>query len=73
MERRETKTNFDITAAKTARIAQDASLKETSRATGLLEDNSNGQDKIEHSVRLKRQMEQGTFAYFSKLLNTPIS
>ncbi|KAF9143533.1 hypothetical protein BG015_000403, partial [Linnemannia schmuckeri] len=41
MERRETKTNFDITAAKTARIVQDASLKETSRAAGLLEDNSN--------------------------------
>ncbi|KAG0275688.1 hypothetical protein BGZ96_003690 [Linnemannia gamsii] len=59
MERRETKTNFDITAAKTARIVQDASLKETSRAAGLLEDNSNGQDKLEHSVRPKRKMQQG--------------
>ncbi|KAG0273561.1 hypothetical protein BGZ96_004789, partial [Linnemannia gamsii] len=59
MERRETKTNFDITAAKTARIVQDASLKETSRAAGLLEDNSNGQDKQEYSVQPKRKMQQG--------------
>lgn len=73
MERRETKTNFDITAAKTARIVQDASLKETSRAAGLLEDNSNGQDKLEHSVRPKRKMQQDSFAYFSKLLVVPVS
>ncbi|KAG0027451.1 hypothetical protein BGZ81_005624 [Podila clonocystis] len=59
MERRETKTNFDITAVKTARIVQDASLKETSRAAGMLEDNSNGQDKLEYSVRPKRKMQQG--------------
>lgn len=68
MERRETKTNFDITAAKTARIVQDASLKETSRAAGLLADESNGQDNLECLARPKRKMQQGIFAYYSKLL-----
>ncbi|KAG0267989.1 hypothetical protein BGZ95_002669 [Linnemannia exigua] len=48
MERRETKTNLVITAAKTARIVQDVSLKETSRAARSLEEDSNVQDKLEH-------------------------
>ncbi|KAF9319529.1 hypothetical protein BG006_002972 [Podila minutissima] len=59
MERRETKTNFNITAAKTARIVQDASLKETSRAAGLLADESNGQDNLERLALPKRKMQQG--------------
>ncbi|KAG0362284.1 hypothetical protein BGZ54_008694, partial [Gamsiella multidivaricata] len=59
MERSETKINFDTTAAKTARIVQDAILKETSRAAGLLENESNSQDKLECSARPKRKMQQG--------------
>lgn len=33
----DTKTNFDIAATKTARITQNASLQERSRAAGLVE------------------------------------
>ncbi|KAG0327680.1 hypothetical protein BG000_000843 [Podila horticola] len=58
-ERRETKTNFDTVATKTARIVQNASLNVTSRTAGLLEGGSNDQDKQECSMRSKRKMQQG--------------
>ncbi|KAF8942398.1 hypothetical protein BGZ47_006535 [Haplosporangium gracile] len=58
MERGETKTNFDIMATKTARVVQDASLKDTSRASGLLEYDINGDDKMERSMQPKRKLQQ---------------
>ncbi|KAF9571210.1 hypothetical protein EC968_000858 [Mortierella alpina] len=60
-ERHETKTNFDIAAAKTSRILQSASLNETSRAAGLLEGGSNDQDELECSVRSNRKKQDGSF------------
>ncbi|KAF9545311.1 hypothetical protein EC957_011065 [Mortierella hygrophila] len=59
IERRGTKTNFDIVATKTARIVQNASLDETLRAAGVLGSDSNDQYELECSVRSKRKMQQG--------------
>ncbi|KAF9967076.1 hypothetical protein BGZ73_000711 [Actinomortierella ambigua] len=59
IERRETKTYFDMTATKTARIVQNASLNETSKAAALSDDNHDQGDQ-KCLAQSKRKMKQGT-------------
>ncbi|KAF9346476.1 hypothetical protein BGX34_003863, partial [Mortierella sp. NVP85] len=53
-ERFDTKTNFDIATTKTARIVQNASLQETSRAAGLVESSSNLSIELHVGSELER-------------------